>query len=61
MPTYVVTRNFMGSASYTVVAESEQEALKEADYIDERETLEDFYTRLSLDYIDYDVYEEKED
>ena len=61
MPTYYVTRYYRGSASYRVVAKSEEDAIEEAAYVNDEETVEDFYDRLSLDYTDSDVYKVEED
>jgi hypothetical protein len=56
MPKYRVNLFYNGSASYTVEAADEDDALEEAKRLNAFEPEEAFRERLNLDYTDSDAY-----
>jgi hypothetical protein len=61
MPKYRVNLFYHGSASYDVEAADKGSALGEARRLNALQPEKEFRERLILDYVDADVYEEKED
>jgi hypothetical protein len=61
MPKYRVNLFYHGSSAYDVEAADEDAALEEAKRLNNSESEEEFRERLTLDFTDSDVYEDKED